>query len=54
MQHIVDRRALGLGDGVGGGFSEVLARLPPDFREEGALLRILRPEEVESVELPDR
>ncbi len=41
MQHIMDRHALRLGDGIGGCFAEVLARLPPDLREEGALRRLL-------------
>src|SRR6266851_1290259 len=36
MQHIMDRHALRLGDRIGGRFAEVLARLPPDLREERA------------------
>src|SRR6266436_115894 len=37
MQYIMDRHALRLGDRIGGRFAEVLARLPPDLREKGAL-----------------
>src|SRR5712692_10552273 len=44
MQHIVDRHALRLGDRVGGRFAEVLARLPPDLRETGALRGSLWPQ----------
>src|SRR5260221_13550167 len=44
MQYIVDRHALRLGDRIGGRFAEVLARLPPDLREKGALRGFLRPE----------
>ena len=44
MQHIVDRHALGLSDCIGRRFAEVLAGLPPDLAEEGALLRFLGPE----------
>src|SRR5712671_4666723 len=44
MQHIVDRHALWLSDGVGRRFAEVLARLPPDLAEEGALRGFLGPE----------
>src|SRR5882672_10610904 len=44
MQYIVDRHALRLGDRIGGRFAEVLARLPPDLREKGALRRFLGPE----------
>src|SRR5467141_1669326 len=44
MQHIVDRHALRLGDGIGGRFAEMLARLPPDLREERAPRGFLGPE----------
>src|SRR5260370_39389300 len=44
MQYIVERHALRLGDRIGGRFAEVLARLPPDLREEGALRGFLGPE----------
>src|SRR5437773_1262792 len=44
MQYIVDRHALRLGDRIGGRFAEVLARLPPDLREKGALRGFLGPE----------
>src|SRR5207247_8856524 len=44
MQHIVDRHALRLGDRTGGRFAEVLARLPPDLREKGALRGFLGPQ----------
>src|SRR5881296_3151374 len=44
MQHIVDRHALRLGDRIGGRFAEMLARLPPDLREKGALRGFLGPE----------
>src|SRR5882762_10514338 len=44
MQHIVDRHALRLGDGIGGRFAEMLARLLPDLREKGALRGFLGPE----------
>jgi len=43
MQHIADRHALRLGGGTGGRFAEMLARLPPDLREEGALGGFLGP-----------
>src|SRR5216117_3206043 len=44
MQYIMDRRALRLGDRFGGRFAEVLAHLPPDLREKGALRGFLGPE----------
>src|SRR5947209_815120 len=44
MQHIMDRHALRLGDGIGGRVAEVLARLPPDLREERAPRGFLWPE----------
>src|SRR3989442_11508588 len=44
MQYIVDRHALRLSDRIGGRIAEVLARLPPDLREEGALRGFLGPE----------
>src|SRR5882672_808795 len=44
MQYIVDRYALRLGDRIGGRFAEVLARLPPDLREKGALRGFLGPQ----------
>jgi hypothetical protein len=40
----MDRHALGLGDRAGRCIAEVLARLPPDLREEGAFLWLLGPE----------
>src|SRR5437899_4088627 len=44
MQYIVDRHALRLGGRIGGRFAEMLARLPPDLREERALGGFLGPE----------
>src|ERR1700704_4203015 len=44
MQYIMDRHALRLGDGIGGRFAEMLARLPPDLREERAPRGFLGPE----------
>ena len=40
----MDRHALRLGDRIGGRFAEVLARLPPDLREKGALRGFLGPQ----------
>src|SRR5712671_7301032 len=44
MQYIMDRHALRLGVRIGGRFAEVLARLPPDLREKGALRGFLGPQ----------
>src|SRR5258706_3430820 len=44
MQYVVDRHALRLGDRIGGRFAVVLARLPPDLREKGALRGFLGPQ----------